>query len=250
MVPGLVAPVALTGSDEKSKSSHQASSALTVFHHSLITTTIDQLRFDAAASLQLRPKQGSLSTAKMGHELIASPYNEPGNLLDLRRLPLQEQLLAKAFTIFRPMRDDYAQAKYEESFNYQATIEALRVLAAEEGHVWKSQAYLIVYFRSELREDADRHLLAEADNLAHGEAMASGGLLKYWFGKAGDDGKNLATCRSCPVVCAAFTDSRDRYLAEQRACNPGRPRSVASKGKGTCQSVQMDRFSPFLALDW
>lgn len=195
MAPGILIPDTLREGLGTSISPAQAPSVSTVFHHSLITDSIDPLRFDAAASLQLISKNGH-KDAKLGHELVISPYNESPNLLDLDALDIQEQLLAKAFTLFKPISDDYASADYRDAFNWEHVLGALKDIAVQEDHRWESQAFYIVYFRSQLQENARRDSLAETDNRAHAEAMASGGLLKYWFGKAGSDGKNLATCKS------------------------------------------------------
>ncbi|PYH46209.1 uncharacterized protein BP01DRAFT_373211 [Aspergillus saccharolyticus JOP 1030-1] len=175
-------------------------------HHSLITTDFDALKFHAAASLQLRVHQqpghpkplplkpGAGATPTSTH-LIVSPYNSPLHLLDLRTLDPSNQLLAQALTILQPTRPDYATAPYTESFNWTAVLGLLRELVhARHGTVWPAQSFYVVTFRSRLRADADGERLYLLDAHSHQEAMASGGLLKYWFGSKDAERRNLATC--------------------------------------------------------
>ncbi|PYI17072.1 hypothetical protein BO99DRAFT_464303 [Aspergillus violaceofuscus CBS 115571] len=190
-------------------------------HHSLITTDFDALRFHAAAALQLRlsptlkPATATATAAAAAAaaaplptdtHLIVSPYNQPGHLLDLRRLDRANQLLAQALTILQPTRPDYATAPYTESFNWAAVFELLRQLVALESQdeagaaapggagTWPAQSFYVVTFRSRLRADADGERLHLLDAHSHQEAMASGGLLKYWFGSKDAEHRNLATC--------------------------------------------------------
>ncbi|RAL11507.1 uncharacterized protein BO97DRAFT_435195 [Aspergillus homomorphus CBS 101889] len=160
-----------------------------LYHHSLITTDFDALKFHAAASLQLRAQ---IPTDNL---LIVSPYNAPGHLLDLRTLDTANQLLAQALTIFQPTRPDYATAPYTESFNWAGVFEFLGRLVRNHGAFhWPTQSFYVVTFRSKLRADADGERLHLLDAHSHQEAMASGGLLKYWFGSKDGECRNLATC--------------------------------------------------------
>ncbi|KAL1875030.1 hypothetical protein Plec18167_005698 [Paecilomyces lecythidis] len=169
-------------------------SSTSLFHHSLITSDFDALKFHAAASLQLQSGQKYESAATKDHRLIASPYNEPAHLLDLNRLDTPNRLFAKALTIFKPIRHDYATAEYTESFNWDAVFQLLRALSDAEGYEWKKQEFYVVAFRSTLRADADPGYLHQLDAHSHAEATESGGLLKYWFGTKNENRKNLATC--------------------------------------------------------
>ncbi|KEQ73098.1 hypothetical protein M436DRAFT_14715, partial [Aureobasidium namibiae CBS 147.97] len=126
--------------------------------------------------------------------LVVSPYTSTPHLLDLDRYDTSSQLFAKALTIFQPTRDDYATAGYTESFNFQEVIEALRSLAKAEGYRWTATDFYVVSFRSQLTPDADPEQLFELDASSHQEAMASGGLLKYWYGVKDQNRRNLATC--------------------------------------------------------
>lgn len=167
-----------------------------LFHHELVTKDLAPLQFHAAAALQLQfGTQRHELAASSDNRLIASPYNEPPNLLDLRRLDTPNQLLAKALTIFKPVRDDYAVAPYVESFNWQAVVEFLRDLSIAEGYQWKKQRFYAVTFRSTLKPDVDLQRLHDLDYYSHQEATASGGLLKYWFGAKDGQHQNLATCK-------------------------------------------------------
>ncbi|KAH8693191.1 hypothetical protein BGW36DRAFT_302050 [Talaromyces proteolyticus] len=166
-----------------------------LFHHSLVTKDFELLKFHAAAALQLQfGEQRHEHAATSDDRLIASPYNEPLNLLDLKRLDTPNQLFAKALTIFKPIRDDYATAPYVESFNWQGVVDFLRDLSAAEGNRWKKQAFYLVSFRSKLHPVIDDQRLHDLDYYSHQEAIASGGLLKYWFGTKNEEHRNLATC--------------------------------------------------------
>lgn len=135
------------------------------------------------------------TNTKSGALLVVSPYLTPPHLLDLTKYSTSSQLFAKALTILQPVRDDYATADYTESFNFEETIETLKSLAKTEGHKWKSTDFYVVSFRSQLKPDADPERLFELDAFSHQEAMASGGLLKYWYGVKDQNRRNLATCR-------------------------------------------------------
>lgn len=199
MAPGignvvLPTPVYIPTKQASQREPQQQSS---LHHHSLITTDSNALQFHAAASLQL--KSGQLQdnghTLPSNDLLITSPYNDPRHLLNLKTLDTANQLLAKALTIFQPIRADYATAPYLDSFNWQAVFDFLRELAQhKEGFHWKRQSFYVVAFRSRLFPDADSGRLGELDAYSHQEATASGGLLKYWFGVKNGNCENLATC--------------------------------------------------------
>jgi hypothetical protein len=126
--------------------------------------------------------------------LVVSPYLSPPHLLDLTSYSTSSQLFAKALTIFQPTRDDYAIAEYTESFNFQEVVKTLRSFARAEEYTWKKTDFYVVSFRSQLKPDADGERLFELDAFSHQEAMASGGLLKYWYGVKDQSRRNLATC--------------------------------------------------------
>lgn len=138
------------------------------------------------------------SDLSSGSLLVVSPYTSPPHLLDLEKYSKSSQLFAKALTIFRPTRDNYALAEYTESFNFQEVIEALRSLAKAEDYKWNATDFYVVSFRSQLTPDADPERLFELDAFSHQEAMASGGLLKYWYGVKDENRRNLATCTLLP----------------------------------------------------
>ncbi|KAI4724832.1 hypothetical protein E4T49_07422 [Aureobasidium sp. EXF-10728] len=126
--------------------------------------------------------------------LVVSPYTSLPHLIDLTRYCTSSQLFAKALTLFRPIREDYATAEYTESFNFPEVIETLRSLARAEGYTWKKTEFYVVSFRSQLSPTADPERLFDLDAFSHQEAMASGGLLKYWYGVKDENRRNLATC--------------------------------------------------------
>ncbi|PGH15568.1 hypothetical protein AJ79_02350 [Helicocarpus griseus UAMH5409] len=178
--------------DNGSKPAHPLKTP--VFHHSLVTDDFDALKFQAASSLQLQQGLKYQDAASSSSHLITSPYNEEGHLLDLNTVDTANQLLAKALTVLKPIRQDYATAGYAESFNWQFVIDVLRDLAAAEGYEWKEQSFYVVTFRSILLASADPDRLTELDSHSHEEATTSGGLLKYWFGTKDQKLRNLATC--------------------------------------------------------
>ncbi|KAH0377486.1 hypothetical protein KCU92_g9207, partial [Aureobasidium melanogenum] len=126
--------------------------------------------------------------------LVVSPYTSPPHLLDLPRYSKASQLFANALTFFQSVREDYATAEYTKSFNFAQVMETLKFLSREEGYTWKKTEFYVVSFRSKLSPDADPEKLFQLDAHSHQEAMASGGLLKYWYGVKDQDRRNLATC--------------------------------------------------------
>lgn len=132
--------------------------------------------------------------ADFGDFLVVSPYAFQPHLLDLRRLEKSQNLLARALTLLKPVRTDYATAPYHESFNWTSVIDHLRFLNEEAGHLWSWKHFYIVVFRSQVPPTTNRVELGELDEKAHAEATQSGGLLKYWFGEPDENGRNLATC--------------------------------------------------------
>ncbi|KAJ5186255.1 hypothetical protein N7449_011019 [Penicillium cf. viridicatum] len=164
-------------------------------HHSHVTTEFDPLRFEAAASLQLQLQlEKQYPDTETDTRLIASPYNSVPHLLDISGLERQDRLFTLALAYLKPIRGDYATAEYTESFNWTEVYDLLRTFSQAENHAWKSQSYYVVIFRSILLPDIDSDRLYDLDAHSHQEAIASGGLLKYWFGAKNDKHRNLATC--------------------------------------------------------
>src|SRR5215469_5599453 len=126
--------------------------------------------------------------------LASSPYTESEHLLDLRTLDTSCGLIARALAILHPTRSDYAVADYTDSFNWESVMTQLRTLAVNEDCQWQRQSFYTVTFRSKLKPDTNRALLRQFDKESHREAIASGGLLKYWFGSPDGERRNLATC--------------------------------------------------------
>jgi hypothetical protein len=162
-----------------------------------ITQEFDLLRFEAAAYEQLTPTshdQPFTSTL-----LISSPYNNLLHYLDLTTLPTPSLLFAKALTALKPARANYATAPYTQALNFTTVITILQYLASAANYEWKETSFYVVVFRSKLKEDIDNDYLYKIDYESHGEACKSGGLLKYWFGKANGERRNLATCKSFTI---------------------------------------------------
>lgn len=166
--------------------------------HTLISQDFDQLKFHAAASLQIQwlqeGKDQSSPTNHTDTRLIASPYNSEPHLLDLETLDTQSRLLSMALASFKPVRDDYATAEYLDSFNWQEVFDLVKTFSDAEGHAWTKQSFYVVVFRSKLQLGVDQDHLHALDAYSHQEAVKSGGLLKYWFGTKNGKRENLATC--------------------------------------------------------
>lgn len=214
----------------------QALAARAVFHHSLITKSTTALKFQGAAALQLSLGRQDEKQILTDYRLVASPFNEPPNLLDLRRLNHSDQILAKALTLLRPVREDYAIAPYTEVFNWEDVLNALRMIAKVEGCTWEQeQTFYIVEFRSKQNPAIDGRYMDLLDYHSHEEAIASGGLLKYWFGEIDEQRRNLATCKCMRSPISSLLSSLilcNRYLEQQaRRRNRGsRPMASTSKG--------------------
>lgn len=200
MAPGIGNVILPTVSIPPTKQPIPQRRQTTLYHHSQITTDSDALQFEAAASQQLRLDQDQSENDTQENLLITSPYNSPDHLLDLTTLDTPNQLLAKALTIFAPIRPDYATAPYLESFNWSAVFELLRELSEAEGYHWTQQRFYVVAFRSRLFANVDLERLGELDAYSHQEATKSRGLLKYWFGRKNADHRNLATCMSHSLI--------------------------------------------------
>ncbi|KAH7039597.1 uncharacterized protein B0I36DRAFT_203953, partial [Microdochium trichocladiopsis] len=123
-----------------------------------------------------------------------SPYTERDHLLNLKTLDPENALLARALVQMDNVRADYATASYLESFNWVEVMEGLRRLAREEGHHFRETSFYIVVFRSQIPPTTAYEDLGALDKVAHAEATAAGGFLKYWFGSPDAEGRNLATC--------------------------------------------------------
>ena len=146
--------------------------------------------------------------------MIVSPYEEEAHQLDLETLDVTNQLLAKALVAMKSLREDYATAPYEKTFNWSEIVNHLRQLAKTSNVEWKEAAFYIVVFRSRIPPTTVYADLGELDKAAHAEATKSGGFLKYvsvvaviyeldletngefryWFGTPDQEGRNLATC--------------------------------------------------------
>jgi hypothetical protein len=127
--------------------------------------------------------------------LVMSPYTDSAHLLDLNTLEPQTRLFALALSQLQPATEDYATVKYEDVFQFKALMTRLKWLAFQEDLKWKQQDFYVVEFRSQLKTCYDNERLSFLDKESHKEAVASGGLLKYWFGVPNADRKNLATCK-------------------------------------------------------
>ncbi|KAI0882991.1 uncharacterized protein GGS22DRAFT_190966 [Annulohypoxylon maeteangense] len=128
------------------------------------------------------------------HFFVQSPYTEREHLLDLRTLDVENALLARALAGMRCLRSDYATSPYAETFNWDEVIENLIQLVQQHEYRWKETSFFIVAFRSQIPPTTVYEDLGALDKVAHAEAVASGGFLKYWFGHPDKDGRNLATC--------------------------------------------------------
>jgi hypothetical protein len=171
-----------------------------VLDPSYVTTEFDLLRFHAAAFDQL-PKATVIADrdqpSPSSDLLVSSPYNAPQHHLSLSTLPAPSLLFALALTSLAPTTPSYATAPYATALNFPVVIATLRSLVPAN-YIWPQTDFYVVVFRSELKPHIDMDLLYTLDFESHREACESGGLLKYWFGKADEGRRNLATCK-CSV---------------------------------------------------
>lgn len=131
-----------------------------------------------------------------GH-ILSSPYPAPAHTLELSRVPTPSALFAQALQKLTPVSDSYATLPYEDAFDFDALFGELRRLVDEkkgEGFTWPRTSFYVVAFRSVLKDGIDSERLGLLDQKSHEEAVASGGLLKYWFGVPDGERRNLATC--------------------------------------------------------
>jgi hypothetical protein len=110
--------------------------------------------------------------------LVQSPYTERAHQLDLDTLNHENRLLAQAMVGFNAIREDYATASYNESFNWPETIAELKRLAAASSQPFKETTFYIVAFRSQIKPSTNYSHLGDLDKAAHKEAIDSGGFLK------------------------------------------------------------------------
>ncbi|KAK1759146.1 hypothetical protein QBC47DRAFT_397960 [Echria macrotheca] len=149
------------------------------------------LEKEEVPAIQTKPPP---TTGTESRYLVVSPYTEQEHLLDLTTLDAENRLLALALTSMKNIREDYATAPYLETFNWEDIVDTLRTLARKENHHWRETSFFVVAFRSQIPPETVYADLGVLDKAAHVEATASGGFLKYWFGKPDEDGRNLATC--------------------------------------------------------
>jgi len=132
--------------------------------------------------------------------LQSSPYPDPLHLLDLNRLPPASRLFACALASLTAIRADYATAPYDQVFNWDHVMYVLRCLSAAENFQFPATSFYTVVFQSKLKAEVDKELLFQLDSMSHQEAVASGGLLKYWFGSPDVERRNLATCEFALLI--------------------------------------------------
>ncbi|OCK76285.1 hypothetical protein K432DRAFT_446130 [Lepidopterella palustris CBS 459.81] len=193
MAPGIDTSVHLNGNANPFKPTSLSEGSGLVLEPTSVPIDSDFLKFEAATSQPLA-LDNTKPNSPLSALLVSSPYNEPGHLLDLATLDVPNRLFAKALTVLRPIRSDYATAPYEESLNWTTVLGTLQQLAETEHYQWKEQSFYVVIFRSKLNPSVDGELLRQLDFESHGEATSSGGLLKYWFGSPNAERRNLATC--------------------------------------------------------
>ncbi len=126
--------------------------------------------------------------------------------------------LQEAAQRISPVRPNYQNLPIEQGFDWP-------VIASYEF----DQLYLVV-FRSERLPDADLDLLRWFDDLAYAEALASGGLLRYFKGDA--DGR-----RRCLSFC--LWESREAAL---RAAGGKKHEQAASITARMYVSYDLERY--------
>ena len=162
------------------------------------------LRHDTSASAerceQLRPVVPGLLKylffqTQHPRFIQSAPYAEPQHLLDLTALDLPNKLFSMALTKLEPVDDFYATTDYHKAFKWDDLLFNLNLLSVSSGYQWPEHSFYVVVFRSQLKAGIDKERLFKLDSKSHEEAVESGGLLKYWFGVANSEHRNLATCK-------------------------------------------------------
>lgn len=241
-----------------------------------ITTTPHDLKFCAAANRQLViPRQssspGSVKTKpptlpqqffKASDRLVSSPYNSPLHTLLLQSLPSSSALFALALTTLHPTRPDYATAPYLISFNWADVFTLLRRLCSAYNYRWTATVFYVVTFRSRRKQGwkaaaGDEVLdIGALDAAAHGEATESGGLLKYWFGDADEEGRNLATCACEAHATRSLWTNLMSFIglwhsqadAKRGGAGPGHARAMHAAAK-LYESFKFDRLKLVIEND-
>ncbi|PQE25795.1 UPF0643 protein [Rutstroemia sp. NJR-2017a BBW] len=136
---------------------------------------------ESATSLQNPIPSSNVEAIDHNRYLVVSPYDELPHLLDLETLDTANQLLSRALSEMKCLREDYATAPYIETFNWPEIIDTLRQLARTSSYTWKEQSFYIVAFRSLVPPSTVQRYsdLGALDKAAHAEATESGGFLKY-----------------------------------------------------------------------
>jgi hypothetical protein len=182
-----------------------------VLSPSSVTKDMNELQYRAAAATQIpelpegdkthsqdknADRDGDRSyLLRNSHFLISSPYNQDEHLIDLRKLSKNASLFAQALTTIKPTYENYACMPFKECLNWDHVLDSLRILVnKEDGFQWQESNFLIVEFRSTMREDASTEEQGMLDGESFAEACASGGLLKYWYGEPDAKRRNLASC--------------------------------------------------------
>lgn len=152
----------------------------TSLHSIIMAAQIELVQPSDVPSLtkELTPVISELSALDEERFVLKSPYSERPHLLDLETVSHEAGLLAKALRTLKPIREDYATAPYEESFNWPEVIAEVKRLSQRSGKEFKEISFYIVAFRSKILTQTDYDYLCELDKAAHAEAVASGGFLK------------------------------------------------------------------------
>ena len=117
-----------------------------------------------------------------------------------------------------PRHPDYSTRPIEAGFDWSFFSRAL------------FETLYLVVFRSLRRPEADLDLLHEHDDRAYEEALASGGLLRYFRGQANERGECLSFC---------LWETREQA---RQAADAASHRSAASVSAQMYLSYSLDRY--------
>lgn len=163
--------------------------------YSTPTTPTEEKSFEGASRLSDAYSLKQPPSSQEPDYLQTSPYSEEAHFLDLNTITKPHKLMAQALTTMRELSEQYATTAYKEAFNWQEIVDRLKKLSDAEGadYVFPATSFYVIVFRSRVPQGVDWDTLIEMDAVAHREAVASGWLLKYWFGMPDQNGRNLAT---------------------------------------------------------
>ena len=159
--------------------------------------------------------EGRVGSVVLGQRQEVMP-NRSGKVIPMP-LDLRADLYEACLQI-SPRHPDYATLSIEDAFDWSSLS------------CCHFERFYLVAFRSLRRPEADLDLLLEHDDCAYEEALASGGLLRYFKGNANERGECLSFC---------LWETREQA---RRAADAASHRSAAGVSARMYLSYTLDRY--------